>query len=116
MAYIDDDAKASPDWLNVAFEIINSITPAPLCLGGPIYPFYLTPKPIWFKDEYEVRSWGPDSRWLSKGESFSGSNMIWKKEVFITFGGFPNRQGCSKGIDYLLEKKHISSKKSGHDQ
>jgi glycosyltransferase involved in cell wall biosynthesis len=93
VAYIDDDAKASPDWLKVAYEILHSVTPAPLCLGGPIYPFYLTKKPVWFKDAYEVRSMGPDSRWLSPWESFCGSNMILKKEVFTTFGGFPTDRG-----------------------
>jgi glycosyltransferase involved in cell wall biosynthesis len=110
VAYIDDDAKAASDWLNVASELINSLSPAPLCLGGPIYPFYMTPKPIWFKDEYEVRSWGPDSRWLSKGETFSGSNMIWKKEVFKKFWGFPTDRGVQKDRLSLGEETYLFNK------
>jgi glycosyltransferase involved in cell wall biosynthesis len=119
VAYIDDDAKASHEWLKVACETINSITPVPSCLGGPIYPFYLTPKPVWFKDEYEVRSWGPHPRWLSDGESFSGSNMIWKKEVFLTLGGFPPDRGIkgdqlSVGEETYLFKKIWSAQKNAY--
>jgi glucosyl-dolichyl phosphate glucuronosyltransferase len=110
VAYIDDDAKASFDWLKVAFDLISTLTPTPLCLGGPILPFYATPKPSWFKDEYEIRSWGQNSRWLSQGESFSGSNMIWKKEVFITFGGFPTDRGVQGNRLSFGEETYLFNK------
>jgi len=58
IAFIDDDAKAAPDWLEVAFQILNSTQPALDCLGGPCYPFYLSEKPKWFLDEYEIRGFG----------------------------------------------------------
>jgi len=97
VAYIDDDALAGHDWLKTALELFENVKPTPFSVGGPILPFYNTPKPIWFKDEYETRHWGDQERCLRPGESFSGSNMIWEKEFLQTFGGFDVRVGV-KGV------------------
>jgi len=97
VAYIDDDARAGKNWLKTASALLANTKPAPLCLGGPILPFYTTTKPIWFKGE--MRTWGDSPRYLRPGESFSGSNMIWRKEIVETLGGFDVRIGV-RG-DYL---------------
>ncbi len=60
-------------------------------------PFYTTAKPTWFKGE--MRTWGDSPRYLRPGESFSGSNMIWRKEILEVLGGFDVRSGV-RG-DYL---------------
>lgn len=97
VAYIDDDAYAGENWLETALTLFESTKPVPLCLGGPILPFYSTIKPIWFKGE--LRTWGDGPRYLRPGESFSGSNMIWRKEIVKTLGGFDVSSGV-RG-DYL---------------
>jgi len=97
VAYIDDDALAGHDWLKTALEVFESVKPTPFSVGGPILPFYNTPKPVWFKDEYETRNWGDQKRRLRPGESFSGSNMIWRKEFLKIFDGFNVRMGI-KGV------------------
>ena len=97
VAYIDDDARAGENWLKTALALIEKTKPAPFCLGGPILPFYSTTKPIWFKEE--IRTWGDSPRYLRSGESFSGSNMIWRKEILATLGGFDVMSGV-RG-DYL---------------
>jgi glycosyltransferase involved in cell wall biosynthesis len=97
VAYIDDDARAGEHWLKTALALLENTKPVPLCLGGPILPFYNTTKPIWFKEE--IRAWGDSPRYLGPGESFSGSNMIWRKEIVETLGGFDVRSGV-RG-DYL---------------
>jgi glycosyltransferase involved in cell wall biosynthesis len=97
VAYIDDDARAGKNWLKTAWVLLTNTKPAPLCLGGPILPFYSTTKPIWFKDE--IRTWGDNPRYLRSGESFSGSNMIWRKSIVEALGGFDVRSGV-RG-DYL---------------
>ena len=48
----------------------------------------MSPKPAWYKDEYEVRTWGQGARHLSAGESFSGSNMMFTKNILQQLGGF----------------------------
>lgn len=97
VAFIDDDARAGKNWLKTALAILDNIKPAPLCLGGPILPFYTTAKPNWFKGE--MRTWGDRPRYLRVGEAFSASNMIWRKEILQAFGGFDVTRGM-RG-DYL---------------
>jgi glycosyltransferase involved in cell wall biosynthesis len=93
VAYLDDDSRAEPDWLAQALTILRKEPETLVCLGGPIQPFYTTPKPAWFKDEYESRSWGAQARRLNCGESFSGSNMIWRKTSLQSIGGFTGLLG-----------------------
>ena len=100
VAYLDDDAKAGPNWLKDALQLFDTIGPTPLCLGGPAYPFYTTAKPDWFQDTYEIRSWGNEARFLDEGEAFAGLNMIWQKETLKQYGGFDVSLGVTG--DYLL--------------
>lgn len=93
VAFMDDDAKADAQWLERALSCFTNVMPVPLVVGGPILPYYSVPKPNWFKDSYELRSWGSIPRFLKQGESFSGSNMILQKEVLNAFGGFDIRVG-----------------------
>jgi glycosyltransferase involved in cell wall biosynthesis len=93
LAFLDDDARAEPDWLERAISCFEEISPTPLALGGRIEPFYLAPKPTWFKDSYEIRSWGDKPRFLNAGEAFSGSNMIVAKSVLSDHGGFSEHLG-----------------------
>ena len=92
IAFLDDDALANPDWIEKALNLLES-SPAPDCVGGPIVPFYTSEKPDWFKDEYEARSWGDEQRLLEPGKSFSGSNMVFRKDVLETVDGFGEEFG-----------------------
>ncbi len=101
IAYLDDDARVEPHWLAYALHILNELPSAFACLGGPIAPFYTTTKPGWFKDAYESRTWGAEARALQAGESFSGSNMIWRRDIILNLGGFDERVGV-KGTELSL--------------
>lgn len=93
VAYMDDDAVADKNWLKAGLDCFRKLKPTPDCVGGPIYPAYDSPKPDWFKDLYEIRTWGKEARWLSQGEVFSGSNMIIKRTIVEQYGGFDVRAG-----------------------
>jgi glucosyl-dolichyl phosphate glucuronosyltransferase len=88
VAFMDDDAKADPHWLERALDLLRQHAAMPVAVGGQIRPLYVSPKPAWYKDEYEVRSWGEVSRRLVSGESFSGSNMIVSKAILRRLNGF----------------------------
>ncbi len=108
VAYIDDDARAGESWLETALGLFENMKPAPLCLGGPISPFYTTAKPTWFKGE--MQTWGDSPRYLQPGEFFSGLNMVWRKEIVETFGGFDVTSGMrgeylSLGEETILFEK-----------
>ena len=54
VAYTDDDCELPEEWLTIALQIIENVEPD--IFGGPYYPYYLSPKADWFKDEYG--NWG----------------------------------------------------------
>lgn len=89
VAYMDDDAKANKDYLEKASELIDNMSPD--IFGGPIFPFYLSDNPDWFMDKYEYRHTEKPTGWY-KG-SFSGSNMIFKRELLVENSGFPTEVG-----------------------
>jgi hypothetical protein len=114
VAYMDDDAKAPEKWVTQALSIIDQHKPD--IFGGPIYPYYITDKPSWFKDEYEYRIHANYTGWL-KNEMISGSNYIIRKELLERLGGFdPNIGMKGKELGYgeesalLLKAREINSK------
>lgn len=118
VAFLDDDAKTSNNWLVCALDIFKDVKPEPKVVGGSIYPFYLSSKPQWFKDKYETRLWGKRARFLKQGESFSGSNIFFQKRLIEKFGGFDERIGMkgsdlSVGEETSLFEKIWQSKKDG---
>lgn len=88
VCFMDDDAKADKFWLENALKCLNKITPRPQGLTGPIFTYYNSFKPLWFKNAYEEDLKGKSSRFLKKGEAFSGPNMILKKDFIKQNGGF----------------------------
>jgi glycosyltransferase involved in cell wall biosynthesis len=103
-AYLDDDARANPDWLKNAIELFETVKPTPICIGGPVLPFYETPKPEWFKDDYETKTHGDKPRCLCRDEAFSGSNMAWRKESAESLGGFEVSLGVKGSLLNLGEE------------
>jgi len=92
IAYLDDDAVAPKFWLSQAlldFKTADKV----LSVGGPYKPYYIASKPYWYKDEYEIRSWGNKLRKLEQSEALSGSNMIWEREALISIEGFGENVG-----------------------
>jgi len=90
IAFLDDDAKVSKDWIKLGLEIARKQKVD--IFGGPIYPYYESKKVEWFKDEYEIRSHGDSPKYLDKGY-LSGSNIFFKKDVFKRVGLFDPKYG-----------------------
>lgn len=88
VAFIDDDCIAERSWLQTILECYQQLQPEPWSVGGKIIPVYDAPKPSWFKDAYETDTWGEQARVLKEGESFTGCNMSWRKDILEYYGGF----------------------------
>ena len=110
VAFIDDDAVAGAKWLDLVLDCFERMVPTPLAVGGPIAPLYDAPRPKWFKDDYEIRTWGKEPRFLKKGESFSGSNMIFRKEILEEYGGFDLTVGMKGPLLSVGEETHLFEK------
>ena len=95
VAYIDDDARAAPDWIESVARCARERSPDGI--GGPILPYYVTERPDWFLDRYPVRQITEHSRYLLYGESLCGSNMAFRKEVLEDLNGFSAQYGRRGG-------------------
>lgn len=104
VAYLDDDAKASPQWLRSAERAIGEQFPA--LLGGPYMAFFNEPKPKWFKDTYGTRSLGDKPMRLERG-FLSGNNLFVRRDVFTLIGGFSPELGMSGDRIAYAEEVHF---------
>lgn len=94
VAYIDDDAKAYPDWAKAIIHFFET-HPDASGVGGPYNAFSLVPIPAWFPKEYGCRSLGNETRLLQKGEWIGGMNMAFKKQALTELGGFDTSIGMN---------------------
>jgi glycosyltransferase involved in cell wall biosynthesis len=105
VAYTDDDCKLPPEWLETARSIIGE--PAPEIFGGPILPFYDSPKPAWYKDEYASVVLSNVPRMLSSNEYLIGANMFYKKSLLGQTRGFDPRFGMAGDKIAYGEETHL---------
>ena len=104
LLYLDDDAVAPPDYLLKIYRIITDLQPD-IC-GGPVYPYYTSPKPFWFKDAYEIRRHAEETG-FSTTCSISGSNFVIKKELLNRLGMFDTSFGMRGEELGLLEERKV---------
>lgn len=89
IGYMDDDARANPKYIEILAQILD--THKPDVCGGPYYPFYLDPKPVWFLDRYGSSSLGDEPRYLMSREYLTGMNIIFRRDLLDEVGWFnPN--------------------------
>jgi glycosyltransferase involved in cell wall biosynthesis len=110
VAFIDDDANATLDWLELIIHAFENVCPQPASVGGEICPRFEAPPPSWFTEDLELRSWGDKAGFLSPPVSqfgFSGSNMAFPKHVIEDFGGFNTSFGMKGNEIGLGEEAHL---------
>jgi glycosyltransferase involved in cell wall biosynthesis len=95
LGFLDDDAKAPEHWLERAMHIIEERAPG--VFGGPYYPFYESPKPAWFLDEFGTRKMAERARPLRPNEDLSGGNLFIRRELLGSMGGFQPDMGMKGG-------------------
>jgi len=94
IAFIDEDAEASPDWLEkiaACYEDVHI-----MAAGGSISPRWMTKRPAWFPDEYK---WVVGCTYhgmptvKTQIRNLIGCNMSFRREVFADIGGFRRAMG-----------------------
>src|SRR5436309_2344962 len=50
VAFLDDDAVASPQWLEKYLEVFRTYSPTPGSVGGKCEPIWEIPQPAWLED------------------------------------------------------------------
>lgn len=98
VAFLDDDAEAPPEWLEVAVDRFarNAAQPSPpAALGGPTRGRWEVARPEWLDDDLALwlTVWSPyaDYRESATAHLFVGANMIFLRAALEQAGGFnPN--------------------------
>lgn len=119
LAYIDDDAIADREWVKNILDAIKTDS-SMVAFGGPIYPWYNSEKPKWFKDEFEIFSLGEQIFQLNEENhpfGLIGPNMIFKKEILNKYNGFSAKYGMNGdkiafGEESLLFYRMIKEKEN----
>jgi GT2 family glycosyltransferase len=89
VAFLDDDAVATPDWLIKLSEGFTD--PQVLGIGGPVIPLWLDKAPPWLPEEFywvvgcTYRGMPQTARAIRNP---IGANMAFRRGVFDTVGGF----------------------------
>jgi glycosyltransferase involved in cell wall biosynthesis len=87
IAYLDDDAVASSNWVNATIVFFET-HPDASAVGGPFIPFSTVPIPPWFPSEYGRWRLEGGTRKIGPNEWISGLNMAFRKQALIDAGGF----------------------------
>lgn len=95
VAYMDDDAKATPGYVERLFHIIKTYTFD--CFGGIYTPWYKYQKPRWFKDEYASNITVQDHTGVLASGYVSGGNFAVKRTLLEKFNGFQPDLGMRPG-------------------
>lgn len=94
IAFLDDDAVAAPDWL----KLLNAefADAQVLGIGGSVMPLWLAKPPAWLPEEFYWVigcSYRGMPQILQPIRNPIGANMVFRREVFETVGGFRNGIG-----------------------
>lgn len=104
LCYLDDDGKPSEKYLAWVHFMLNKHKPD--IAGGPVYPYYTTPKPKWFRDEFEIRKHSQSSV-MSKKCSISGGNFIIRAILLSELGMFSPEYGMVGNKTRLGDEKAL---------
>lgn len=112
IAYIDDDAIASENWLKSIVDAFESFENSEM-VGGPIKPIWSIPKPSWIPKWREgfltIIDWGAGPpRPINENEWFAGANMSFRTNIIKSYGGFPTSLGRIGGASSLLSNEEIN--------
>ena len=89
IAFIDDDALASPRWLEAL--LVHFTDPSVVGVGGRLDPLWATSRPRWFPPEFD---WAVGVSYPGMPKSAEavrnvwGNNMAIRRQVFDMVGGF----------------------------
>ncbi len=97
VAFIDDDAIASPQWAEEITAAFDAFSPDAAVVGGRVLPHWISPKPPWLAEELliflSVVDWGGPRGKLDPAKWLVGCNIAFDKKVLLEAGGFSTALG-----------------------
>lgn len=97
IAFLDDDAVASKNWLQAILNAFGAFGPAAVVVGGRVDPRWGAPRPPWLHDSLlghiSVVDWGGEMRVAEPEEWFAGTNIAFRTSAILGNGGFATHLG-----------------------
>jgi GT2 family glycosyltransferase len=97
VAFMDDDAIASPTWLEEILKAFDSFGSDSAVVGGRVDPIWGAARPPWLQDDMlghlSVVNWGGNTRIAEKNEWFAGTNITFRTQNILSHGGFATNLG-----------------------
>lgn len=92
IAYLDDDAIASPQWLEKILAAFERVAPTPGCVGGKVDPIWEAPRPEWLPEDMvgllTVLDLSGDPTVLRDNQWLVGANIAFPRSVLEQLRGF----------------------------
>lgn len=111
IAFMDDDAIASPHWASTILSAFERFGEKVAVVGGKVEPMWEIPRPDWLGDNLlsfvSAVDWGGDARIAKEGEWLAGTNIAFRTDVVLDAGGFDVRLGRIGGGSSLLSNEEI---------
>ncbi len=108
VAYLDDDAIASPKWLEEIINAFEKTDPRPACVGGKILPLWEIEKPYWFPKQFlkslTILDYGETPIFLNDDRIVAGANIAFRKDLLAEIGGFDKRFTNYSDEVFVLER------------
>jgi surface carbohydrate biosynthesis protein len=102
--YLDDDATVPRRYLQTAASIIAERDPD--FFGGPVYPAFAAERPAWFHDQFEVRRYTSEPKFILD-RSISGGNFGVRRAVVEGLGGFDPSLGMAGSRMRFMEERTL---------
>lgn len=109
VAFLDDDAQATPDWLEELMRGFDD--PAVQGVGGLIEAWWDTGRPRWFPDEFD---WVVGCTYRGMPSTVAeirnpiGANMAFRRELVARIGGFNESIGRTRSMPLGGEETELS--------
>ena len=111
IAFMDDDAVASPTWLETIIDTFDGFGPQAFVVGGRVDPLWGASRPPWLHDAMlgyvSVVNWGGETRIANQDEWFAGTNISFVTQAILDHGGFATNLGRIGSGASLLSNEEL---------
>src|SRR5579859_6677999 len=113
VAFCDDDAMASPDWLRSLVDLFHDVPNAGVG-GGPVVPIWPGSPPTWLhpwlNGFFTIVDRGDTRRALEEQEWLAGTNVAYRTHLLRDAGGFDENLGRRGNLLLSNEELEIAQR------
>jgi len=113
VAFIDDDAVSSPDWVQGVIDVYKTYGARVGVVGGRVVPRWISEKPAWLEGDLlsylSLIDYGSATMVLGPKQWLAGCNISFDKQALLSAGGFSPALGRGGSSLPLLSGEEIEA-------